>query len=155
MITIPLTVTGGAQTGFTTPTYTTVVDQAPDNVSKQNAVTAIGGTQAGVTVHSGSDPFTILVGKPKQYFVLGKPHPITGVIANIPYNKYKIIVRKGVSILAGQPRVPAIFRGSFDIPAGADIADPANIRAFLSVTVGTLNGISAGLGDTLVTNLMG
>lgn len=155
MITIPLAVTGGAQTGFTSPTYTTVVDQAPDVNSKQNAVTALGGTQAGVTIHSGSDPFTIMFSKPKQYNVLGKVNPVTGALASIPYNNYKFVIRKGVTVLAGQPKAVAYFRGEVQIPAGSDTADPANIRALISATIGVLNGISAGLGDTAVTNLMG
>lgn len=155
MITIPLAVTGGLQTGFTNPGYTTVVDQAPDVNSKQNAVTALTGTQAGVTVHSGSDPFTITVSKPKQFNVLGKVNPVTGSLSSIPYNNYKFTVRKGVTLLAGQPKAIAYFRGEFQIPAGADTADPANIRALCSCAIGVLNGISAGLGDTLVSNLMG
>jgi len=52
-------VTGGAQTGFTAPTYTLSVDTAPDINGKQHAVTALGGTQAGVTSHSVSNPFTV------------------------------------------------------------------------------------------------
>lgn len=155
MITIPLSLTGGAQTGFTTPTYTTVVDQAPDVNSKQNAVTAIGGTQAGVTAHSGSDPFTLTVFKPKQFNVLGKVNPVTGQLSSVPYNNYKFVVRKGALVLAGQPKQIVYFKGEFQVPAGADTADPAAIRACVSATVGMLNGISAGLGDTLVTNLMG
>lgn len=155
MITFPLTITGGAQTGFTSPTYTTVVDQSPDVNSKQNAVTAAGGTQTGVTVHSGSDPFTITVFKPKQYNVLGRVNPVTGQLTSIPYNNYKFVVRKGVTLLSGQPKAIAYFKGEFQVPAGSDTADPANIRALVSSTIGMLNGISAGLGDTLVTNLMG
>lgn len=155
MITFPLTLTGGAQTGFTSPTYTTIVDQAPDVNSKQNAIVSLGGTQAGVTVHSGSDPFTMTVFKPKQYNVLGRVNPVTGQLTSIPYNNYKFVVRKGCTILAGQPKGIIYFKGEFQIPAGADIADPANIRACVSATIGMLNGISAGLGDTLVTNLLG
>lgn len=56
-ITFPGTLTGAEQTGFTSPTYTTAADNAPDFNAKQVAVTAVGGTQAGVTAHSVSSPF--------------------------------------------------------------------------------------------------
>jgi hypothetical protein len=39
------------------------------------------------------------------------------------------------------------------IPAGADTADTANVRAALSAHIGMLQQISAGLGDTLVTGI--
>lgn len=154
MIVIPTALTGAAQTGFTTPTYTTVVDTPPDVNSKQNAVTAIGGTQTGVDVHSVARPFTITVFRPKQFQVLGKPNPVTGLIASVPRNVYKVLVRKGVTPLSGQPAQVCVGRVELEIPAGSDIADPANIRAMCSALIGALNGVSAGLGDTLVNGLL-
>lgn len=153
-ITIPTSLTGSAQTGFTTPTYTTVVDQAPDVNSKQNAVTVIGGTQAGVDAHSVARPFTITVSRPRQFQALGKPNPTTGLIASVPRNTYKILVRKGVTPLAGQPSQIAMGRFELEVPAGSDVADPANLRALLSAMIGTLSSVSAGLGDTGVSGLL-
>jgi hypothetical protein len=47
-ISVTSPITGGAQTGLTSPTYTVVTDTAPPgNPGKQVAVTALGGTQAG------------------------------------------------------------------------------------------------------------
>lgn len=149
MITLPASITGSAQTGFTSPTYTTVVDTPTDVNSKQVAVTAIGGTQAGVDVHSVARPFTVSVSRPKQFQVLGKPNPTTGLISSVPYNTYKVLVRKGVTPLAGQPSAVAILKLELQVPAGSDIADPANIRAAVSAMIGTLSNISSGLGDTL------
>lgn len=154
MITIPTSLTGGAQTGFTTPGYTTTVDNPPDVNSKQNAVTAITGTQAGVDAHSVARPFTLTAVRPKQFQVLGKPNPTTGLIASVPRNTYKFLVRKGVTPLAGQPSQVAIGRCELEIPAGSDIADPANIRAMISALVGLLTAQSAGIGDTSVTGLL-
>lgn len=153
-ITIPLAVTGAAQTGFTTPGYTTVVDTPVETNAKQNAVVAITGTQPGVDVHTVARPFTISVTRPKQAAVLGKPNPTTGLIANVPRNTYKVLIRKGVTPLAGQPSQVAIFRGEIEIPAGADVADPANVRALLSSGIGALNQMSAGLGDTSVNGIL-
>lgn len=152
-ITLPASITGGAQTGFTTPGYTTVVDTPIDVNSKQVAVTAITGTQTGVDIHTVSRPFTVAFTRPKQYQVLGKPNPVTGLIGVVPRNTYKLLVRKGVLPLAGQPSQVAIARVELEIPAGADTADPANVRAMISATIGVLQAISAGLGDTTVTGI--
>lgn len=154
MITIPGSVTGSAQTGLTTPGYTTTVDTPPNINSKQVAVTALTGTQTGVDAHSVSKPFTLTVQRPAQFGVLGKPNPTTGLIASIPRNTYKVLTRKGVVPLAGQPTVSALIRTELEIPAGSDTADAANLRAAISAHIGLLSSISAGLGDTVVNGVL-
>lgn len=152
-IAIPGSITGAAQTGFTSPTYTTTADAAVDSNGKQVAVTALGGTQAGVTTHSNSAPFTVSVYRPKQYAMLGKPNPVTGIVSNVPKNTYKVIGRKGVIPYTNGMEV-ATCTVELKIPAGADVADAANVRALLSATIGALNGISAGLGDTVINGIL-
>lgn len=152
-ISLPVTITGGAQTGFTTPGYTTTVDTPPDVNSKQVAVTAITGTQAGVDSHSVARPFTVTFSRPKQFQSLGKPNPVTGLIGTVPRNIYKLLTRKGVLPLAAQPSQVALIRSEIEIPAGADTADAANLRAMISAHIGVLQSISAGLGDTVITGI--
>lgn len=147
-------ITGGAQTGFTSPTYTHGVDVAPDVNGKQVAVTALGGTQAGVTVHTVASPFTVTVVRPKTFKTLGPVVPGTGLLASVPKNSWKIIVRKGVSPLAGQPASVMLIKIEIDVPAGADTADAPNIRAAISAAIGSLSQQSAGLGDTLVSGII-
>lgn len=147
-------ITGAAQTGFTSPTYTTVADVAPDINGKQQAVTALGGTQAGVTTHSVASPFTITFNRPKVFKSLGKPNPTTGLIANVPKNAYNVITRKGVLPQIGQPYQLMIIRTIIEIPAGADTVDAANIRAALSAHIGSLSQQSAGVGDASITGVM-
>jgi len=153
-ITIPASITGGAQTGFTSPTYTTTVDVAPDVNGKQNAVTALGGTQAGVRVHTPSDPFTITFVRPKVLKALPNANPVTGRYSNVPMNQYDWLFRKGVNYAANQAPMVSVARLSVGIPAGADSYDSPNVRALCSAIVGTFNGTSAGWGDTLVTGIM-
>jgi len=95
-------VTGGAQTGLTSPTYTITLDSAPDVNGTQHAVTAFGGTQTGVRTHSISDPFTITATRPKNPRVLPSPNAVTGKYSAIPRNTYSFIVRKGVNYAANQ-----------------------------------------------------
>lgn len=147
-------ITGAAQTGFTSPTYTHVADTAPDISGKQVAVTALGGTQAGVTTHSVASPFTISFFRPKVFRNLGKPNPVTGLVKDVPRNTYKQITRKGVLPLAGQPYANMQITTIIDVPAGSDTADAPNVRAALSAHIGTLWQIPAAIGDTGVTGII-
>lgn len=155
-MTIALTspITGAAQTGFTSPTYTLTADIAPSPTGKQHAVTALGGTQAGVTTHSVAAPFTISAFKPASLKGLGTPNVATGIIANVQNNTYKVITRKGVTVLAGQPLRTMIITTTIDVPAGADLADAPNVRAALSAHGGVIAQQSAGIGDTAVSGIL-
>lgn len=148
-------VTGGAQTGFTSPTYTVQTDTAPTSAGKQYAVSAIGGTQAGVDAASSpSRPFTVTLSRPQVLRSLSPVDPVTGILRSVPRNTYKVIVRKGVTPLSGQSAQVLNATLELAIPAGADVADAANIRAALSLLIGSLNQISASIGDTLVTGVI-
>lgn len=153
-ISMPGTITGAAQTGLTSPTYTLLVDTPPDANAKQSVVSALGGTQTAVDVHSVARPFTLSVFRPKVFSALGKVNPVTGVLSSVGRNTYKVLTRKGVTPLAGQASQIAMVRSEIEIPAGADTADAANIRAMLSAHIGLLQSISAGLGDTTVNGVL-
>jgi len=79
---------------------------------------------------------------------------VTGVITLIPTNTYKLITRKGVLPLAGQAFKVMNISTELDVPAGADTADPQNIRAALSAHIGSLTQQSAGLGDLLINGVL-
>lgn len=148
-------ITGQPQTGFTSPTYTTTTDTAPaGNPGKQVAVTALGGTQSGVTVHSVASPFTLNFTRPSNLRVLGNPNPVTGVITQVPTNTYKLITRKGVLPLSGQPYKTMVVTTTIDVPAGSDTADAPNIRAALSAHFGSLVQQSAGFGDLTINGVL-
>lgn len=149
-LTLTSPLTGQAQTGLTSPTYTVVTDVAPDVNGKQVAVTALGGTQTGVVAHSVSSPFTITFVRPKTYKFLGKPNPTTGLIGSVPRNSLKCITRKGVIPQVSQPAQVMVITTTIDTPAGADSADPASIRAALSAHIGALVQQSSNVGDAAV-----
>jgi hypothetical protein len=153
-ITIPSPITGAAQTGFTSPTYTNVTDVAPGNNGKQVAVTALGGTQVGVNAHSVSNPFTLSVFRPAVLKTLPQANPITGVIKSIPNNTYKLITRKGVLPALNQSAIVVPIVTTIPIPAGADTYDAANIRAAISAHIGLLWALSASIGDTTVSGII-
>jgi hypothetical protein len=146
-------VTGAAQTGFTAPTYTHVLDNAPDNNGRQWAVTALGGTQAGVTVSSVSSPFTMLFVKPKVLKGLSVIDPVTGVLRSIPRNEYFFKTVKGAIPLTGQAPVACSAKTIYSIAAGTDTVSPSEIRAMVSLHIGAQTQQSAGIGDTLVSGV--
>lgn len=139
-MTIALTtpVTGAAVDGLTSPTYTLSSDAAPNAHSKQYAVTALGGTQTGVSAHAISNPFTITVERPASYRGVGTPHPVTGVLGNQPRNVLKIRIRKGMLPLAGQAAQTSNCEVRIPVPAGADVADPNSLSAMISCLGGVL-----------------
>jgi hypothetical protein len=149
-------ITGAAQTGFTSPTYTIVPDTAPTtSAGKQYAVSALGGTQTGVDSSSTpSRPFTITLNRPLVLRQLPSLNAVTGILGNVPRNSYKIIVRKGVTSLTGQVAQVLNATLQIDVPAGSDFADAANVRAALSLLIGSLSSISASIGDTCVTGVI-
>lgn len=145
-------ITGSAQTGFTTPGYTNVAMAAPDANAKQVAVTALTGTQTGVDVHSVSRPFTVAFWWPKILRILPSLNS-AGQLPSVPMNIYKLITRKGVTPLAGQPSKTMLVTTIIEVPAGSDTADPANVRAALSAHGGSIAQLSAGIGDTAVSGI--
>lgn len=147
-------VTGSAQTGLGSPTYTVVADQGPNPYSKQWAVTALGGTQPNVDVHAASKPFTITFSKPASLRVAPVPNPTTGVMGSSPRNVYSVYVRKGAQPGVNQNPQTMVLRCDLAVIAGTDLVEPEDVRAALSLLIGSLSQQSAGLGDTLVTNLL-
>jgi len=117
-------------------------------------VTAVGGTQTGVDVHSVSKPFTVSFFKPANLNTLPQANVSTGVIKNIRNNVYKLITRKGAAPAANQAPIVAILKTEMSIPAGTDTYEPEEIRAAISAHIGVLSQISAGIGDTAVTGIM-
>lgn len=144
-------VTGGPQTGLTSPTYTLTADTAPAAHGKQYSVSALGGTQTGVEVNSLSNPFTM------TFFKVASPKALpavnaSGGLSSVPKNVYKWNVRKGLEVLSGQPRQVGLFELSISLPAGSDVQDPESVRAALSLLFGTAWAESANIGTTLITN---
>jgi len=147
-------VTGAAVTGLTSPTYTIVADTPPSVNSKQYAITALGGTQANVEVHSVSKPFTITMFRPATLKSLPQANGVTGLIKNIPNNVYKFITRKGAVPSVNQMALVPRITTTIEVPAGTDTYEPEDLRAMLSCHIGTLNQQSAGISDLITTGVL-
>lgn len=147
-------VTGAVEVGLTSPTYTLTSDTPPDTNAKQYAVTALGGTQTGVTAHSVGSPFTHTMFRPKTLKVLGNPNPVTGIIPGVERNVYSNLTRKGVTPLSGQPIQISIIKTTMEIPAGSDTADPLNVKAAQSCHIGILWESSNDIGDVTISGVL-
>lgn len=146
-------ITGAAQTGLTSPTYTIASDLAPSANGKQYAVTALGGTQAGVRVHSPSDPFRVNFVRPVSFKAV-QPVTAGGLLRNVGKNVWKLITGKGVLVVSGQPAQQMLVTTTIEVPAGGELLDPANVRAALSLHIGVLSAQSSGIGDSTVTGIV-
>lgn len=149
--TLSTPVTGAAMVGYlTNPTYTVTLDSIPGGgLTKQYAVTALGGTQADVSVHSTSSPFAISLTRPATFKGLGTVNPATGALSSVPRNVWRLIGVKGATPLAGQPPVNCVIRTEITIPAGVDVADANEIAALLSFYIGALTQLGKETVDTL------
>lgn len=125
--------TGAAITGLTSPTYTLTADSSPNSQTKQFAVTALGGTQTGVSVHSPSSPFILNLTRPANFKPMSLVNPVTGQLNSVPKNTWKMLAVKGAVPLTGQSPANIVFRGEFVIPAGVETNSAAELKALLSL----------------------
>lgn len=148
-------VTGAAVTDLTSPTYTLTEDSAaPNAYSKQWAVTALGGTQTNVDVHSISNPFTVTIERPANFRGVGQPNPVTGVLGNQPRNVFKVRIRKGLLPLSGQAEQTAAIEVKIPVVAGSDTADANSIQAALSCLGGILNTDADQIADFCIDGIL-
>lgn len=146
--------TGASQADLTSPTYTLTSDTFPGGTNgEQYAVTALGGTQTGVTTHTVSSPFTIAMVRPKTLKGLGMPNA-AGNYPNVPVNVYKLITRKGVTPAADQPERVATVITEIRVPAGSELYDHPEVQAMLSAHIGCLDDQSSGIGDITETGTL-
>lgn len=142
-------VTGAAQTGTTSPTFTLALDGSTPN-GYIYSVTAKGGTQTGVDVASATRPFKIRLERPSFFRKL----PIVGIsgaITGSGKNVWRIRTLKGASTVSGNVASDIVdIDMLIKVPSGADYVDPANVRAALSLHIGCLDQISAALGDSII-----
>lgn len=150
MPTLTSPVTGSAQPGLTSPTYTVAQDQDPDVNAKQWLVTALGGTQTNVRVSTAADPFTMSYWRDKIIKVLGQLNA-AGQYTQVPVNKYKVITRKGVIVASGQPPRVMLVRTEIECPAGAESFDFVNVQAAMSLHIGGLSQTSSALSSNINT----
>lgn len=142
-------ITGAPGTGLTSPTYTVTADAPPAPNSKQWYVSALGGTQTGVTVSSVDKPFTFTVYKPQTFRRLIAVNPVTGVLPSVGRNVHTLLTRKGALPLAGQQSQLILIKTEVSIPVGCEANDFPALAAAMSGHIGLLWDQSNEWGDAL------
>lgn len=143
-------VTGGAQVGLTSPTYTIEVDSPPSLNAKQWYVSALGGTQSGVNTHSVSSPFTVSLFRPAVLKQLTSAALAALGTIDAPKNTYKIIVRKGGTINAVGGKAIAMLKVEYEIPANMPDVSHTEIAAMFSIAQGVFDQMASQMQDQVL-----
>lgn len=147
-------VTGAAVTGLTSPTYTITADTAPAPNAKQYYVSATGGTQTGVTLHTVGNPFVVSAWRPVSLAISSFFSALTGFRSKNPVNRYKVNVVKGTTPVLGAPIQNVVIRMEIEVPAGSETNDAVNVAAAFSLAGGTLFAQANGILDTVKTGTL-
>lgn len=145
-------VTGSTVNLLTSPTYTLVAGVAPTPLGEQYAVSALGGTQTGVTTNMVSSPFTVTWNRPSILKTIGVPG-LNGVISNVSKNVWELLFRKGATPAANQIDLVNMIRVNFDIKAGTETYDGAEVEALVSFASGFLAANAAKIALSLRTGI--
>lgn len=145
------TVTGAACTGLTSPTYT-MTQQSAGATEKVYFVSAVGGTQNGVAVHSNELPFKFYSRVPARFKIPGARSQSTGMYVGPGAGRKNEIVLgmvKGVNLLDGLSGYQYdTINGQLNIRLPAAVGnDPEQIAAFLSAFAGILWANASGIYD--------
>lgn len=144
LINLTSTVTLGTVEGLTTPTYTYSAGMSNDPTTKVFNVTGLGGTQAGVAIHSAAKQFLTLFRRWKNYAKASKYNSVTGLYGVVPKNKLTGITIKGVNISAGQVE-DMVIRTDFGIPAGGEAYDKPSVIAGIEAHIQSLVAVHASI----------
>lgn len=145
--TMPTSITGVNIAALSSMVLTATPAAAPDVNAKRSIITALAsGTAASVRFHAVSDPFDFTVWAPKAPRSLPAPNA-NGVRPAIPMNTYSIVARKGLIPASDVASITSPLQIKFDVPAGAEVYDSANLAALLSAGAGLLNTLADDLYD--------
>lgn len=118
-------------------TYTFVPDMATDLRSKAFVVSALGGTQTGVNIHSVDAPKQFIVKKPAVFQQPSAYNVTTGRYGRVPKNVTRIIGRGSANVASGQVEIIPITL-DIGIPAGAMTYDRPNVEASVAMFIAAL-----------------
>lgn len=139
-------VTGSAQPDLTSPTYTLSTDTPPNLNSRQWYVSALGGTQTDVSVHSASAPFTVTLIRPSALKTASASVlAALGLVSNVPKNKYSILIRKAADINVGGGMGLATARLDLEIPVESPDSNQNQLEAMFSIFGGVFDQVAADL----------
>jgi hypothetical protein len=135
-------VTGTVLNGFTAPTYTLTVANPADNFTRNWIVSAVGGTQGSVAVHTLSNPFAVMIKRPKTLKQAPPVDPSTGLYkGSVPKNLWTVSILKGVQMSTPDGKIVTIpIKIEIPLPAGVEASSTTldQLAGALSCTGGVI-----------------
>lgn len=122
---------------LTAATYTFVSEMASDFRSKAFVLSALGGTQTGVTPHTVDAPKMFIVKKPASNAVASAYNTTTGRYGKVPKNTTRVIGKGSANVAAGQVETIPITL-DIAIPAMAMTYDRPNVEASVLMFIAAL-----------------
>jgi len=124
-------------TSLTAATYTFTSALAADNRSKAFVVSALGGTQTGVSAHSVDAPKKFNVKNPAQFLQPSAYNATSGRYGKVPKNSTRVVGTGSAKVTATQwETIPMSL--DIGVPAGAMSYDRANVEASVAFFIAAL-----------------
>lgn len=144
-------VTGSAiASKLTSPTYTITKSSFPDTNGVAYNVTALGGTQTDVTVHSQDTVFSTWFTWPKVIKTfIGSVQTLVGVL-RVPKNRFVRTTKKAVAVNGVGGVSEILISTSYEIPAGAGTFGSAQVAAAISLHQGSCAADAEGIYNACV-----
>lgn len=133
---------------LTSPTFTLSLAQTLNQLEKAYIVSALGGTQAGVEAHTGSNPFMLKASVPAVFRGQGLTQNGVGSVTQ-GFNVFKTMFLKGLVIDAAGNRRVAQVRTEYLMPPGWELYDPESGASLLSFSGAAVRDLAAGWFETL------
>jgi len=113
---------------LTLATYTFASDMNLDGRTRAYVVSALGGTQTGVTVNTIDKPKQVLFKRPPAFRSPSGFNASANRFTTVPRNTFKVLGKYGVNVTSNQIEM-ATFNLDLNIPAGAVAQDRASVDA--------------------------
>jgi len=113
---------------LTAATYSFVSDMANDNRSKVFVMSAKGGTQTGVNIHTVDSPKYVVFKRPAQFQQASGYNTVSGKYSRVPKNVTRVVGKGSCNVTASQiESIPMEL--SIGVPAGGPTFDRVNVEA--------------------------
>lgn len=76
------------------------------------------------------------------------------MLVGVQFNKFKVVIRKGCTVLSGQPPAVAVVSKEYRIPSGSDTADLNNIAGLVAFEAAVESSSASDKLNLLTKNVM-
>lgn len=118
---------------LTAVTLTFVADQSNNLQTKAYALSAIGGTATGATIHSVAAPKQVFFKRPASYAVMSGYNQVSGLYSRVPKNVHRVMSKGSCKVGATQwETIPCSTQ--IGVPAGSSY-DAVNLELSIAMHI--------------------